>query len=91
MVQGGGKQRGVISRVFALCRRSHRVGIESHQLDALPGQKGSAVMDDLLELDTQVLTSDIPDEVLERAATAEQQAVTWVYCTNAWHYCDWPQ
>jgi hypothetical protein len=45
-------------------------------------------MDDLLELD---LTIAIPDEALERAANAEQQAVTWVYCTHVSHYCDWPQ
>jgi hypothetical protein len=48
-------------------------------------------MDDLLELDEQVLNVAIPDEVLERAATAEQQAVTLAYCTNAWQSCDWPQ
>lgn len=48
-------------------------------------------MDDLLELDAQVLTFNIPDEELERAAAGAQNAVTWVYCTNAWHYCDWPQ
>jgi hypothetical protein len=48
-------------------------------------------MDDLLELDAQVLTFDIADEALERAASPEQQAVTWAYCTNAWHYCEWPQ
>jgi hypothetical protein len=48
-------------------------------------------MDDLLELEEQVLTFGIPDEVLERAATSELQAVTWAYCTNAWHYCEWPQ
>jgi len=40
-------------------------------------------MDDLLELDEQV--------VLERAATAERQAVTRAYCTNAWQSCEWPQ
>jgi hypothetical protein len=44
-----------------------------------------------LELDEQILTLAISDEVLERAATAEQSAATWVYCTHAWHYCDWPQ
>jgi hypothetical protein len=43
------------------------------------------------ELDDQILTLAIPDEVLERAATVEQNAATWAYCTNAWHYCDWPQ
>jgi hypothetical protein len=45
-----------------------------------------------LEADEQIiLTFDIPDEALERAAATEQQAVTWLYCTHAWHYCDWPQ
>jgi hypothetical protein len=33
-------------------------------------------MDDLLELDEQVLTFDIPDEELERAANAEHIAPT---------------
>jgi hypothetical protein len=61
----------------------------------MPGTKGAAVMDDLLEsdfeLDKQILTFNIPDEALERAANSERQAVTWVYCTNAWQSCDWPQ
>ena len=41
-------------------------------------------MDDLLELDEQVLTFDIADEVLERAANAEQNGFTLAYCTS---YC----
>jgi len=52
-------------------------------------------MDDLLgldlKLDEQILTFDIPEEALERVANAERQASTWVYCTHAWQYCDWPQ
>ncbi len=28
---------------------------------------------------------------LERAATAEQKAHTWIYCTYAWYNCGWPQ
>jgi len=48
-------------------------------------------MADLLELDEQVLTSDIPDEVLERAASAEQNAFTLAYCTNPWYNCGLPQ
>ena len=51
-------------------------------------------MDDLLEsdleLDKQILMFNISDEVLERAATAEHQAVTWAYCTNGWQSCEWP-
>jgi len=52
-------------------------------------------MDDLLELDLkfdeQMLSFNISDEALERAATAERQAGTWAYCTHAWQYCDWTQ
>jgi hypothetical protein len=47
-------------------------------------------MDDLLELDEQVLTFDIPDEALERAASTNQ-AYTLVHCTHPWHQCPWPQ
>jgi hypothetical protein len=47
-------------------------------------------MDDLLELDEPVLTFDIPDEALERAANVEQ-AYTLVHCTHPWYHCPWPQ
>jgi hypothetical protein len=45
------------------------------------------------EADEDVLTFDIPDAALERAASAERQAFTWVYCTNGyyWYDCNWPQ
>jgi hypothetical protein len=45
------------------------------------------------EGDEKMLTFDIPDEALERAAGAERQAFTWVYCTNGWYWydCNWPQ
>ena len=49
------------------------------------------MMDDLLEVDEQILNGCFSDEALEQAASREQQAVTWVYCTNAFQYCDWPQ
>jgi hypothetical protein len=51
-------------------------------------------MDDQTEADEKVLTFDVPDEALERVASAEQrQAYTWVYCTNGWYWydCNWPQ
>jgi hypothetical protein len=48
-------------------------------------------MDDLLELDEQVLTVHIPDEVLERAAIAEQSAFTLAFCTSHWDSCALPQ
>jgi hypothetical protein len=44
-------------------------------------------MDDLLELEDQILTVAIPDEVLERAATAEQSAFTLAFCTSNWDSC----
>jgi hypothetical protein len=43
------------------------------------------------EGDEEILTFDIPDDALERAASTEPTAFTWVHCTNAWYYCGWPQ
>jgi hypothetical protein len=45
------------------------------------------------ESDENVLTFDVPDDALERAASTERQAYTWVYCTNSWYWydCSWPQ
>ena len=43
------------------------------------------------EADEQVLTVDIPDEVLERAAIAEEQsAFTLAFCTSHWDSCGLP-
>jgi hypothetical protein len=39
------------------------------------------------EADERILTFDIPDEALERTASTERQAFTWIYCTGAWQYC----
>jgi hypothetical protein len=46
---------------------------------------------DKAESDEKILTSDVPDEVLERAASAEQNAFTMFYCTNDWYSCGLPQ
>ena len=43
------------------------------------------------DLDEEILTFDVPDDALERAANAEQQVSTWAYCTHPWYYCPWPQ
>jgi hypothetical protein len=43
------------------------------------------------EFDEEIPTFDVPDDALERAANAESQATTWVYCTHPWYYCPWPQ
>jgi hypothetical protein len=48
-------------------------------------------MSNQAEADEEILTFDIPDETLERAASAEQKAFTMVYCTNPWHDCNVPQ
>jgi hypothetical protein len=44
------------------------------------------------ERDEEILTFDIPDEALERAASADQKVSTWAYCTSAWYWydCSWP-
>ncbi len=41
--------------------------------------------------DEEILRFEIADEALERAASVERQAFTWIYCTHNWQYCDWPQ
>jgi hypothetical protein len=43
------------------------------------------------EADEKILSFDIPDEVLERTANAEQIAFTVMYCTNDWYSCGLPQ
>ena len=42
------------------------------------------------EGDEEILTFDVPDDALERAASAEQNAFTMVYCTNDWYNCGFP-
>jgi len=47
---------------------------------------------DCVEGDETILTVDIPDDTLERAAgSIEGHAVTWMYCTHVWYNCGWPQ
>ena len=45
------------------------------------------------ETDADILSFDVPDDALERAASAEQMAFTWVYYTNGWYWydCNWQQ
>jgi hypothetical protein len=44
----------------------------------------------LAELDEDILTFDVQDDALERAAEAvADQAVTIGYCTH-WYHCNWP-
>jgi hypothetical protein len=46
---------------------------------------------DLTERDENILTLDVSDDALERAAGAEGRAMTVVYCTQVWYNCGWPQ
>ena len=47
---------------------------------------------DCVEGDEIILTVDVPDDTLERAAgSAESRAITWIYCTQVWYNCGWPQ
>jgi hypothetical protein len=47
---------------------------------------------DCVEGDEIILTVDVPDDILERAAgDAEGRAITWIYCTQVWYNCGWPQ
>jgi hypothetical protein len=39
------------------------------------------------ESDEEILAFDVSDEALERSASTQQQAFTWIYCTGAWQYC----
>lgn len=42
--------------------------------------------------DEDVLTFDVADDALERAAgVSPGGAMTWVYCTQGWYNCGWPQ
>jgi hypothetical protein len=44
------------------------------------------------ETNEEILTFDIPDDALERAASVEQNAfATMMYCTNDWYNCGLPQ
>jgi hypothetical protein len=40
--------------------------------------------------DEQILTVDIPDHVLERAASAENMGFTMFYCTSPSYGCSMP-
>lgn len=45
----------------------------------------------LAEIDEDILTFDVPDDALERAAgVAVGAAVTIAYCTQDWMACGWP-
>ena len=47
---------------------------------------------DRTETEEDMLTLDVSDDALERTAIIGQgNALTWVYCTQVWYNCGWPQ
>ena len=45
---------------------------------------------DLPETDEAILTFDVPDDALERAAAVtDGREMTIAYCTD-WYHCGWP-
>jgi hypothetical protein len=45
----------------------------------------------LVETDENILTFDVPDDALERAAcVGGGAALTIAYCTRDWMACGWP-
>jgi hypothetical protein len=82
---------------LCMCHQSHRTVGRPRYISTLFAwiKRAAAMMDtDVFgqaEADERILTFDIPDEALDRAAASYQKAVTWIYCTNGWHSCDWPQ
>jgi hypothetical protein len=46
---------------------------------------------DIIEREEEILTVDVPDNALERAASASDghAAHTIGYCTH-WYHCNWP-
>jgi hypothetical protein len=38
----------------------------------------------------EIVTFDIPDDALERAASAEPNALTWIPCTHLPYDCGFP-
>jgi len=57
--------------------------------------RGFAMDNDIIglaESDEDILTFDVTDDALERAAgVSPGGAMTWVYCTQAWYNCGLPQ
>jgi hypothetical protein len=44
-----------------------------------------------IEADEDILTVDVSDNALERAAVSDGRIVTLVTCTGNWYNCGWPQ
>jgi hypothetical protein len=54
--------------------------------DAMPEND----VNDLAELDEDILTFDVPDDALERAAPVADRRIITLYCTHDPLSCGWP-
>jgi hypothetical protein len=53
--------------------------------------KGSNAMDsDVIDTDEDILTCEIADDALERAAVATEAQVTTIGVCTHWYHCSWP-
>jgi hypothetical protein len=44
------------------------------------------------EIEEDILSFEVPDDALERTAGGgDARALTWMYCTQVWYNCGWPQ
>jgi hypothetical protein len=62
------------------------IGVSCRTNSRMDAMMGNEVISQA-EADERILTFDIPDAALERTASTERQAFTWIYCTGAWQYC----
>jgi hypothetical protein len=70
-------------------------GRGQYEVASLSYHRGASTVDNeatnQAETDQRILTFDVSDDALERAASAEQNAFTLVYCTSPWYNCGLPQ
>jgi hypothetical protein len=46
---------------------------------------------DVVEADEDILTFEVADDALERAAAVSEVQVTTIGNCTYWYYCSWPQ
>ena len=66
------------------------IRVNSDRVSRLEGATMGSDVSDVAETDAHILTFDIPDDALERAAGAAP-VITLALCTFHWHDCTWPQ
>ena len=85
-------------RIYSVCHRSQslRCGYDLFftGVSWRKHESGMCAMDNELitqtKADREILSFDVSDELLERAANAEQSGFTMAYCTSYWDSCGLP-